>query len=57
VRPAAGRWRPSRHLYAAVRAGAERSPAMAAVLSALQDAARERAAEIAAAGSSARRRR
>jgi DNA-binding transcriptional LysR family regulator len=59
VRPVAGRWQPSRHLFAAVRAGAERSPAMAAVLSALQDAARERAAEIAAAGApgTVRRRR
>ena len=50
VRPVAGRWRPSRHLYLAVRAGAERSPALAAVLSALQAAARERAAEIAVSG-------
>jgi DNA-binding transcriptional LysR family regulator len=36
VRPVARRWRSSRHLYLAIRAGAERSPAMAAVLSALQ---------------------
>jgi DNA-binding transcriptional LysR family regulator len=56
VRPVAGRWRPSRHLYLAIRAGAERSPAMAAVLSALQAAARERAAEIAASGGRVRRR-
>jgi DNA-binding transcriptional LysR family regulator len=48
VRPVAGRWRPSRHLYLAIRAGAERSPAMAAVLSALQAAARERVVQIAA---------
>lgn len=60
VRPVAGRWRPSRHLYLATRAGAERSPAMGAVLSALQDAARQRSAEIAASNGrafSARRRR
>jgi DNA-binding transcriptional LysR family regulator len=39
VRPLAGRARPSRHIYAAVRAGAERSPATAATLSALAAAA------------------
>ncbi len=49
VRPVLGRWRPSRHLYVTIRAGAERSPAMAAVLSALQAAARERRTQIAAA--------
>jgi DNA-binding transcriptional LysR family regulator len=53
VRPVAGRWRPSRHLYVTIRAGAERSPAMAVVLSALQAAARERAAKIAASGARA----
>jgi DNA-binding transcriptional LysR family regulator len=50
VRPVAGKWRPSRHLYVAIRAGAQRSPAMAVVLSAIRDSARERAMEIAAAG-------
>jgi DNA-binding transcriptional LysR family regulator len=50
VRPVAARWRPSRHLYLAIRAGAERSPAMASVLSTLQAAARERAAEMVASG-------
>lgn len=46
VRPPAGRWKPSRHLYVVVRAGAERSPAMASVLSALLAAARERSAKM-----------
>jgi DNA-binding transcriptional LysR family regulator len=50
VRPVAGPWRPSRHLYLAIRAGSERSAAMAVVLAALQASARERATEIAASG-------
>jgi DNA-binding transcriptional LysR family regulator len=45
VRPPAGESRPSRHIYAAVRAGAERSPLIAAVLSALGTVARERTIE------------
>lgn len=36
LRPVSGSTRPSRHIYAAVRAGAERSPILAAVLSTLQ---------------------
>ncbi len=47
VRPPAGRWKPSRHLYMVVRRGAERSPALASVLSALREAARERSAKVA----------
>jgi DNA-binding transcriptional LysR family regulator len=39
LRPVAGRARPGRHIYAAVRAGAERSPGTAATLSALAAAA------------------
>jgi DNA-binding transcriptional LysR family regulator len=42
IRPPSGRSRPSRHIYAAVRAGAERSPAMALLLAALAKAARVR---------------
>jgi DNA-binding transcriptional LysR family regulator len=47
IRPVAGRSRPSRHLYAAVRSGAERAPAMAHVLSALVTAARECSSDLA----------
>jgi DNA-binding transcriptional LysR family regulator len=47
IRPLAGRSRPSRHLYAAVRAGAERSPAMAHVLAALVATARECSSNLA----------
>jgi len=42
VRPLSGRGPPSRHIYAAVRAGAERSPVVASVLSALIAVAAER---------------
>ncbi len=50
IRPVAGRSRPSRHLYAAVRAGAERAPAMAHVLSALLATARECSSNLARIG-------
>jgi DNA-binding transcriptional LysR family regulator len=53
LRPLAGRARPNRHIYAVVRAGAERSPAIAATLSALVAAAGNRVLNIAK--SSARR--
>lgn len=43
LRPPEGPLRPCRHLYAVVRAGAERSPAIAPVVSALVKAGRERA--------------
>jgi len=46
IRPLAGRSRPSRHLYAAVRAGAERSPALAHVLAVLGATAHERALNL-----------
>jgi len=42
VRPLSRRWQSSRHIYAAVRAGAERSPAVASMLSALGAVARKR---------------
>jgi len=45
VRPPAGESRPSRHIYATVRAGAECSPLIASVLSALGTVARERTIE------------
>lgn len=41
LRPSTGPQRPRRHLYAAVRAGAERSPAIVPVLAALVAVARE----------------
>ena len=41
LRPVRGPTHPSRHIYAAVRAGAERSPMLAPVLSALQVVAAE----------------
>ena len=41
LRPVRGPAKPSRHIYAAVRAGAERSPILAPVLSALQASAAE----------------
>ncbi|HET6437879.1 MAG TPA: LysR family transcriptional regulator [Anaeromyxobacter sp.] len=44
LRPPAGRQRPCRHLFAALRAGAERSPVLAPVLGALLSLARARAA-------------
>jgi DNA-binding transcriptional LysR family regulator len=44
VRRVSSPTQPNRHLYAAVRDGTERSPALAAVLSALAAAAKERAA-------------
>lgn len=47
LRPLAGRARPSRHVYAAVRAGAERSPGTAATLAAIAAAAGEAAANSA----------
>jgi DNA-binding transcriptional LysR family regulator len=40
LRAPAGRWRPGRHVYAAVRAGSERSPVIAAALAALGEVAR-----------------
>jgi len=46
VRPVMGSSRPSRHIYAAVRSGTERSPGIAAVLAALVMAASERAAAM-----------
>jgi len=42
LRQPAGPQRPCRHLYAAVRAGAERSPSLLPLLAALQEAARAR---------------
>jgi DNA-binding transcriptional LysR family regulator len=42
LRPPSGPHHPSRHIYAAVRAGAERSPQLAPVLVALADTARRR---------------
>ena len=47
LRPPTGRGRPGRHIYAAVRAGAERSPVIASVLSALVAAAQERSVDAA----------
>jgi hypothetical protein len=40
LRPLAGAHRPSRHLYAAIRAGADRSPCLAPVLAVLCEVAR-----------------
>jgi DNA-binding transcriptional LysR family regulator len=53
LRPPAGPQRPCRHLYAAIRAGAERSPSLVPVLASLQEVARQRLEEVAATRNSA----
>lgn len=57
LRPPAGPHRPCRHLYAAVRAGAERSPCIEPVLAALEAAAQACAALATRGPARARRRR
>lgn len=46
LRPLSGAQRPSRHLYAAIRAGSETFPSLVPVLEAIQAVAQERTAEV-----------